>query len=626
MVVLETGNVYTYVKFRGEDPDIARGIITYLRDNLKYENDFWSRQASKHIKKYTSLITAKGRCATGLVGFITALLKQRNIDYEILDKQTQVPQPTARDIVRRMGDLTYTPRPYQEDAIYEGLLRRRGMFDMATGAGKSIIMAGLIGIWNLKTLIVVDSTDLARQLQEDMEEILDERVGMIGGGVFKPERVTVGMVSTLTRGQGKKAERVKAFCKSVEHLVFDEVHHAQAATWQKVSRMCSGAPVRHGMSGTCFSSEVVLENGQRVSNRDSVLIAHTGPIIYKIKAIDIIDMGYLSRPKIIMIQNTLYEDSVKLHHAEEYERIIVKDEERNNIAAELTRETYDKEGQTLVFVNRIEHGRKFADSLRDDFGIDDEDVAFVSGQDDKRDRAATIADFKGGRLPVCIGTVLGEGLNFFPTVAVNLEGGQSKKKTIQKAGRILRKPPNPATGDVDTSVERHVTLYDFMDNGHRWFEKHGRSRYETYVEQGFEVEVVTFIKGHMVDSSVEKLDISGANLKAIYARFEKVHNTFISGSWKWEKGVKPRIKALFVTLTELLNIRQQDRYEEALDAFEEYLAKGTKAWLSWDKATARNYVGFLSNKKSVELYTAKKLLPNEELTIAGTRTNDTWEF
>jgi superfamily II DNA or RNA helicase len=625
VVVLETGNVYTHVKFEPGTGNVkARELITLLRDNLKYENDFWSRQTNKHVKKYTSLVTANGRFATGLVGFVTGLLKQASIPYQIVDKQTKVPMPTAEEIVQRMGSMVYTPREYQEDAIYEGLLNRHGMFDMATGAGKSIIMAGLIGIWDLKTLVVVDSVDLARQLREDMEHILDEPVGLVGSGQFRPERVTVGIVSTLTRGGGKKAKKIKEFCAGIEHLIFDEVHHAQAATWQKVSKMCTGAPVRHGMSGTCFTSEVVLENGQRVSNRDAVLVGHTGPVVYKIRAKELIDMGYLSRPKVYMIQNTVYEDNVKLNHAEEYARIIMRDEERNRIAAEIAAETARNGGQTIVFVDRLDHGDILVELLTGEQGISEEDVAFVSGQDDKRKRAETIAEFKGGDLPIIIGTVLGEGLNFFPTVGINLAGGQSKKNVIQKIGRVLRKPPNPRTGDVDTDVENTVTFYDFVDSGHRWFEKHGKARLDTYMEQEFEVEVVQFMRGQMLESTMEKLDISGDNLKLIYSSFEHPYKQLV-GKWEWKKGYKPRVKQLFVTMTEQMNIRTQDRFDEAIDSFIEYVEQGTKQWLGWDKATPLNYLGFLANKSSVELFAATKVLGND-LDIAGTETNDTWEF
>jgi superfamily II DNA or RNA helicase len=626
-VILEAGNVYMKVNFPDGTPHKDRqAVIDYLRNNLKYPNSYWSQQANEYIEAYTYLVTPKGRVATGLVGYVTGLLKAADFTYEIVNKQTEVETPDEADIVRRLRRLKYNLRPYQLDAVFEGISTRRAMFDMATGAGKSLVMAAIMGVWDLKTLVVVNSKDLMYQLRDDIEEYLSEPVGVIGDGKWIEQRITVGMVSTLTRSKAhtKKGKKIREFCRSIDHLVYDEVHHAQARTWRQVGEMCVNAPLRHGFSGTCFSSEVMIEHGQRVSNRDALLIAHTGKVAYKIKAKELIDMGYLSRPKILMIQNELYEDSVKLHTSDEYLRIIAKDDYRNGVACSMTQEAYNNGEQTIIFVTRIEHGERVRDMLVDEHGINPADVAFVSGQDDNQTRKETIADFKAGDLPIIIGTVLGEGLNFYPKLGINLAGGQSKKDIIQRLGRPLRKKPDPNTGDANTEVVSEITYVDFQDRGHKWYERHGATRYRTYLEEGHEVEAVHYVKGTLLPSTVDKLAVKGDTLKAVYNTFEKAHRSEV-GRWTWESGQKPRVKKLFVELMNALNIRENSRLDEGLELFTEYLVDHTKKWLKWDKATPANYLGFLANQKSVDFFAAQKLVPAGDK-IAGTQGDDYWDW
>lgn len=626
MIQLDVGNVYSYVKFSsGTAMNSQNMVIEYLRDNLKYPNDVYSAPMNEYIKMYTYLITPKGRFMTGLIGFVTGLLKSANLEYEILNNQDRVEPPDEDAIVRRLKRLSLRPRPYQVDAIFEGIQTQRGMFDMCTGAGKSLVMAGLLSVWDLKALIVVDSTDLASQLRADMAELTGQEIGLIGSGTWDPQRITVAMVQSLTRSSStsKKGKKIREFLSTIQHLLFDEVHHAQSATWGEVSKMCKGAVVRHGMSGTCFSSEIMIEDGSMVSSRDSLLIAHTGPVLYHVTAKSLIEAGYLSKPNILVIQNKVYSDSVRLQQHKEYERIIMNDANRNKTAATLAREAYDKGGQTIVFVTRIEHGEIFEKMLVDEFSVPPEDVVFVSGRDDKLTRKETIADFKSGKLPILIGTVIGEGLNFYPTLGINLAGGQSKKDIIQRLGRVLRKPPAKG-GDADTSVVSEVAFVDFSDAGHHWYERHGKRRLEVYTEQGHDVQAVHYLGGQLLASTTERLEIKGDNLKAIYSTFEAVHKTCV-GPWTWDSGQKPRVKNLFVTLTEAINIRENARFDEALDAFAEYLTKGTKAWLRWPNASPVNYLGFLANQSSVDIFAAKKLI-GPDTQIAGTEGDSYWEW
>jgi len=465
------------------------------------------------------------------------------------------------------------------------------------------------------------------QLRSDFEDIMDEQVGMIGAGYYDTQRVTIGMVSSLCgnkSGNKRKAE-IQTYLDTVEYLMYDEVHHSQAVTWQMVARKTRNAAVRHGFSGTCFTSEVTLESGKRVSNRDIVLIGYTGKIINQMKTKTLVELGWLAKPTIYMIRNIVYSDGDKLQIADEYTRIIAKDQVRNEIAARITNKHYKEKEQTIVFVDRIQHGHDFVDTLVDS-GIDANDVEYVTGEDNKYFRREAILDFKDGRLPVIVGTVLGEGLNFFTEAGINLAGGLSRKNTIQRLGRLLRKEP-PESGDIDPSKPESAKYYDFLDIGHPWFQKHGQVRYQTYLDEGHTVVVIEFDEEGRPMTAVpnEPLQLKGENLKKVYKTFVKQYSDI--GTFVWKKGEKGKVKNLFTLLAESFKIREEEKMGDALSLFEDYVFKHTKKWVLWDKASRDNYIGFLLNKENINVYKASKTTTKEQETgIAGTNDNDEWDF
>lgn len=481
------GDLYTQV-------DAKNNVINFLRSQLRFENDINLRRYSKfNVPKWNYLIRKDGLVHTGLADDVVRLLKVNDIKYQIDDQRTVTTMPKEKEIIRGLETFALTPRPYQYEAIFKGLENPRAMFDWATGSGKTILMSALAHVWDKNTLVVCDSKDLAFQLQDDFEEFTGRQIGLIGAGYFNPQQITVGLVSTLTnkRSGRNKKKKIAKFLGSVEYLMFDEVHHSQSKTWRKVARMCKNASIRHGFSGTCFTAEVLLEDGSRSATKDILLKAYTGPVVSSVKTASLVEKGYLSRPKIKFYDNPIYFDGNCLTHAEEYNRIIVEDPERNQLIAETIKHAYGSGEQAICFVDRIQHGHEIVSILENKMGVKTQDIGYVTGSTTSRtERKELIRDFKEKDLPIIIGTVLGEGLNFFARVGINAAGGRSKKNTIQRIGRVLRKDKDPETGDVDTSIDRVVYYYEFADRGHPWFEKHGRERRKVYHEEGHDVEML----------------------------------------------------------------------------------------------------------------------------------------
>ena len=122
------------------------------------------------------------------------------------------------------------------------------------------------------------------------------------------------------------------------------------------------------------------------------------------------------------------------------------------------------------------------------FGIDESRIEIVHGQVDKSSTNRILTAFKNKKLSILIGTsgIVGEGLNFFCDVAINLAGGDSDIQTVQKFGRVLRKD-RTESGDVDVNTFSKIEYYEIFDQNHKWFAAHTRSRKRMYAKMGFEI-------------------------------------------------------------------------------------------------------------------------------------------
>ena len=149
--------------------------LQYLRKNLRLETDYYARQHNPHIPKYNYLISKGGKFYTGLLPRVLQYLDKKKLDYSVNDNRSIKESPDMEMVKLNLQTMRIDGNPlelrdYQLDALIEGLHHTRGIFDVATGGGKSIIMASLILSWNKKTLVVIDSKDLATQLRDELSE------------------------------------------------------------------------------------------------------------------------------------------------------------------------------------------------------------------------------------------------------------------------------------------------------------------------------------------------------------------------------------------------------------------------------------------------------------------------
>src|SRR5690606_13050542 len=200
-------------------------------------------------------------------------------------------------------------REYREKCVTTALEGRRGVIEIATGGGKTVIAAHLIRRIARPTLFLVHTRDLMHQTIAVFKRELNIPVGQAGDGVIELRQVTVATLQTCARVMDIKivqppvddeplesdktdvASRIadlQEFITSVPVVFFDECHHLPADTAYGLAMEMENAVWRYGLSATPY----------RADRQDMLMEAALGPKLFSARASTLIDLGYLVPPHI----------------------------------------------------------------------------------------------------------------------------------------------------------------------------------------------------------------------------------------------------------------------------------------------------------------------------------------
>jgi superfamily II DNA or RNA helicase len=146
---------------------------------------------------------------------------------------------------------TYRLREYQQEALDawqrgEGNAGtgppERGVLELPTGSGKTVIGIAAMETLDVPTLVVVPTIDLLTQWREELAAEFDRPIGQLGGGTQRVEDVTVGTYDSAYLRADELGDRFGL-------VVFDEVHHLGGEGYRQIARLLA-APARLGLTAT----------------------------------------------------------------------------------------------------------------------------------------------------------------------------------------------------------------------------------------------------------------------------------------------------------------------------------------------------------------------------------------
>ncbi|WP_297070451.1 DEAD/DEAH box helicase [Thermococcus sp.] len=449
---IPNGSALVYVE--KADPQIYFKIY----DLLTYRRDFgrWEKPESLYDPYERSF-------PVGLLPRVKKYLNSKGYRVRVKDER----EVTGFTINSRWSEK-YVLRRYQKKAVKKALREKMGVFSLPVGSGKTVVGLRIIHELNLSTLIVVHTKELLYQWADKVGEVLGVEAGIVGDNKWDEQGVTVTMIQTLLSRGPEKLQNEYAV------VMFDECHRTSAA--EKFYQLGLKLPqvYRFGLSATPW---------RRVRGEEIKIEAVVGPTLFDARAEDLIKEKFLAKPRFEILTYRSEMPSFSEHYKELYEEVIMNNMERNRIIVEKAVELAKAGHRVLIDVKRIEHGDILREMLKKE-GIRAE---FLSSQ--SPDRWEILEEFRDGRIPVLISTLLKEGVDIPEISAIILAGGgKSDIMTIQTIGRALRPKKGMKALIVDVEDDDPLLFTHFIER-----QKALKQYYGKYYDRGINSKIDEYI-------------------------------------------------------------------------------------------------------------------------------------
>ncbi len=198
-----------------------RGTVQ-VRGDVRVPNSTWDERSKTH--------RAMALHYRDIIDF----LKNSDFDFEdaVLDL---IPCPDFQSGV--------SLRDYQKQALDAWVANgKRGVIVLPTGSGKTVVGLKAISLLNIPTIVVVPTLDLVDQWRSRLEEEFNTKVGVLGGGEWDIQPLTVSTYDSAYIHADKLGNKFGL-------IIFDEVHHLPAAGYRNIAEMFA-SPYRMGLTAT----------------------------------------------------------------------------------------------------------------------------------------------------------------------------------------------------------------------------------------------------------------------------------------------------------------------------------------------------------------------------------------
>jgi superfamily II DNA or RNA helicase len=332
----------------------------------------------------------------------------------------------------------FAPRHYQASSVQKLLAIGHGGVELATGLGKSYIIALLCKNVGLPALVVAPSLNIANQLLEDLRTLFGPgRVGQFFDGKKDIRKhITVAVSASLLKVDPESP--TGQFLQAKQLLIGDESHLLPAESLSRVILgLLAGIPYRFFLSGTQIRNDGL----------DIVLDGIVGDIVERMNVRQGVDGGFLSRPRFFQfaVQSTskfYSSDVIKMNRHHLQENVLVYQH-----AGKMIDWAVRQGRKVVVLIDQLEQYNLLLKSgklkLPHRFahgGMDKETRANYPEAVHKSDPQALVKAFDLGEYPVLIGTsCIGVGTDIrSASFIVDVVGLTSEIRVRQNVGRGTR--------------------------------------------------------------------------------------------------------------------------------------------------------------------------------------------
>lgn len=345
-------------------------------------------------------------------------------DVELKDKRIQSAPISDRVDENIFNHSTFKLRPYQVNDVNSLLEEGCGIGILATGYGKTSLMAALSLILtrnNLQVIIIVPSSDLVIQTKSEFERFLssfDITIGEYSGSIKDIDHSIV--ISTWQAMQNNPD-----IMKSFTAVIVDEAHGIKGEVIKKlINDYGRHISHRYAVTGTM---------PKPLTDQYSLKLS-IGRVVCECPASWLIDNGYLSKIKIQPIETIDIDPDLPEYASER--AYLTKHEDRNIAISKYIKELASQYGNTLVLVNTqaLQQGRELNDMIEGSVYLDGS-----NSSDDRQEQYTQYAD-RDDMIVIASAGIASVGLSIDRIFClVLLDTGKSFIRCIQAIGRGLRK-------------------------------------------------------------------------------------------------------------------------------------------------------------------------------------------
>jgi len=409
---------------------------------------------------------------------------RRALDEQEVDYEDAVLDAPALDLT-----TTYELRDYQRAALDAWRENGdRGVLELPTGSGKTVVAVAAIAALGVPTLVVVPTIDLLDQWRRELETEFDCDVGQFGGGVQEGGPLTVSTYDSAYLRADEVGDRFG-------FVVFDEVHHLGGEGYRDIARLLA-APARMGLTATF----------ERPDGAHEVVADLVGPLVYDVAVDDLagehlaaydikrvtVELNEAERERYEDAQGTftdyLKRSNLQLRSGSDYQKLVMRsgsdprareallakqrardvtmhaDAKVDELAAILDRH---REDRVIVFTASTDLVYRLSERFL---------LPAITHETGTAERRTILRRFREGTYSrVVTANVLDEGVDVpDANVGVVLSGSGSEREFTQRLGRILRpKGTSPeaartaggraaASDDVSAARAGRATLYEVV--------------------------------------------------------------------------------------------------------------------------------------------------------------------
>ena len=250
--------------------------------------------AAYKLKKWDgkeSNINKNGKTFVYMLPVILPMLERMGYDMDLTDLRVPFnffPDNIGEDF---LDDFGTTLRYYQVDAINKVINDRKGFLDLATSAGKTLITAGIVKVYDdYKSITIVPSEYLVNQTFKDVNSVGVDVAKITSKVTGKKREAAWNAQHLIITWQTLKNN--KARCEDRMVVIYDEAHVIGDSMYDTFINHLNHAVIRIGMTGSMTEEKFKLEKSKCVIG---------GSVLHTKEAHELQAEGFISTVEVEMI-------------------------------------------------------------------------------------------------------------------------------------------------------------------------------------------------------------------------------------------------------------------------------------------------------------------------------------